>query len=641
VRGTSALGPIAIALLVVASGLLGCAGQRASSALRRQLHTVRHIGFEGNEAFSDRKLRSVMTIKQPGITHPFRRSLYVKDLLLKDLATVRDFYRDHGYLEFSITDLEEDFNEERRTVRLFVTVSEGPVTRVRALHFDGANALPEKELRDLVKLRAGGVYSPFVSSGDVERLLRAYVDRGYFFARVGRTEETTAEGMNVTFHIDEGRKATLRVVEATGNTQTKSKYIERELAVQEGGPVTGRQLREGQRRLTKLGLFSLARPRTVVVDSSTALVDVIVEVRERKQGWYGLGFGFTSDERVRTSGEWGHRNVFGTTRRVQLTGSIGWDVDSLFTRGADKDDTERNGNLTWVEPWVFGSRVEGSFSVFHSLDEKPRAFRYETNGLRAAFKREVSEFTDLFLTLEDEWVQSNDTTLVSEDFTRQNVGFSGERDRRDDLLDPRRGEVQRWSLRYSRVEGDYAYAKSLASTSHAWSKNRERSATTALRFELGYIRAFIGSRGRAPENDALAEVPYQDRFFIGGATTLRGYRRDETGPIGTDGLARGGTFLLLANAEYRFPIWWRFGGALFLDVGNVWADPNELKVSRLYGSFAGEFSPLDVRTSIGAGLRAATPVGPLRLDYGRKLGSDLDSAYERPWDIHVSLGHAF
>jgi outer membrane protein insertion porin family len=582
-----------------------------------------------------------MSIKQPGITHPFRRSLYVQDLLLKDLAIVRDFYQDHGYLGFAIANYEETFNDAKRTVRLVVHVIEGPITYVSDLSFDGVTVFTPEEVRDVVKLRAGGVYSPFVSNGDVERLTRAYVDRGYFFARVSKSESKSANGIGVAFHVREGSIATLRAAEVTGNTNTRSVYIERELELERGGEVTGRQLREGQRRLTKFGLFSLVRPRTLVVDSSRALVDVIVDVRERKQGWYGLGFGFTSDERVRVSGEWGHRNVAGTTRRVQLTGSIGWDVDSLFTRGADKDQSERTGQLTWVEPWVFGARVEGSFAVFHVLDQKPRAFRYETNGLRAAFKREVSEFTDLFLTLENEWVQSNDTTLVSSDYVRQNVGFGGERDRRDDLLDPRRGSVQRGNFQYSRLEGDYTYAKSLVSTSHAWSKGTARRTTVAVRGEVGYTHAFVGSRGRAIEDDPLAEVPYQDRFFVGGATTLRGYRRDEVGPLGTDGLTRGGTVLLLANAEFRFPIFWRFHGGLFVDAGNIWAHPADVKGKRLWGSFGKDFSSLDLRYAIGAGLRAQTPVGPLRLDYGRKIGTGVGSAYQRAWDIHVSLGHAF
>jgi outer membrane protein insertion porin family len=238
-------------------------------------------------------------------------------------------------------------------------------------------------------------------------------------------------------------------------------------------------------------------------------------------------------------------------------------------------------------------------------------------------------------------VQSNDTTLVNSDYVRQNVGFGGERDRRDDLLDPRRGSVQRGDFRYSRLEGDYAYAKTLVSTSHAWSKGAAFRTTLAVRGEAGYIRAFIGSRGFAVEDDPLAEVPYQDRFFLGGATTLRGYRRDEVGPLGTDGFTRGGTVLVLANAELRFPIFWRFQGGLFLDAGNIWADPADLKARRFIGAFGSDFSPLDLRYSLGVGLRAVTPVGPLRLDYGRKIGTGVGSAYARAWDVHVSLGHAF
>lgn len=626
---------LVVGLLAVLSLLvgLGCGGRRPVADLRESLHWVKSIEFEGNQRFSDGKLRSLMTMKQPGLTRPFRRSYYFRDLLLKDLSDVRDHYRDHGYLDLQVASLDESFDEEDGSVSLTITVVEGPVTRVEEIRYEGATVLSTDELDEVTKLEPGHAFSPFVSRGDAERIRNAYLDRGYLLVGVERTEDIQGGVARITHVIDEGEPSRLRYLEATGNHHTQDRYIIREVGVRRGEVLTRKDIQGARRRLSQLGLFSVVRARPAVVDSAT--VDLEIEVRERKHGFYGFGFGFTSDERVRVSGEWGHRNVWGTARRVQTSAAVGWDVDDI-TGGRKVRDTERDLRATWVEPWIFGTRNEGIFGVFHELVEDPGSPRYVTNGLSATLRREISEFVDLFLTFENEWVNSNDETLDDPDFTKQSVRIEGERDTRDNILNPRRGSIQRGTVQYSRLEGSYDYAKTLVSTSHALPRNRERTRLVAFRLQGGYIFPVSDD-----ERDFLSDIPYTDRFFIGGATTLRGYDRETLGPLDEDGSTRGGTVLFLANVEYRFPLWWKLSGGTFLDAGNIWSDVSEVKPERLLGSFLGGYSPLDVRFGLGAGLRLETPVGPLRVDYGRKLGDLEDAPFDRDWEIHLSLGHAF
>jgi outer membrane protein insertion porin family len=623
---------VALLLLVVALAP-GCGGRRPVSELRESLHRVRSIEFEGNTRFSDGHLRSLMTMKEPGLTRPFRRSYYFRDLLLKDLSDVRDHYRDHGYLDLQVASLDEDFDDESGSVALTITLDEGSVTLVDTMAYEGATVFDRNALDEITRLEEGRPYSPFVSRGDAERVRNAYLDRGYLLVDVRLREDVLEAGASVTYVIDEGQPTRLRYLDASGNQHTQRKYIIREVGVSRGEVLTRGDIHRTRRRLSRLGLFSVIRALPVVVDSAT--VDLEIEVRERKHGFYGFGFGFTSDERVRLSGEWGHRNVWGTARRVQTSVAVGWDVEDI-TSGRRVVDTERDIRATWVEPWIFGTRNEAILGVYHELIEDPSSPRYITNGLSATLRREISEFVDLFLTFENEWVQSNDQTLTDSDFTKQSVRLEGERDARDNILDPRRGSIQRTSVQYSRLEGSYDYLKSLVSTSNALPRNRERTRLVAFRLQTGYI-----SPVSEPGGDFLGEIPYTDRFFIGGATTLRGYDREQLGPLDENGITRGGTVLFLANVEYRFPLWWRFAGGLFLDAGNVWSDVAEVKLERVVGSFWGDYSPLDVRYGLGAGLRLGTPVGPLRLDYGRKLGETDEAPFDRGWELHLSLGHAF
>jgi len=620
--------------------LAGCGGRLSNGDIRSDLPWVRSIEFEGNVAFSDGRLASLMELTPPDLTHPFRRSYYFKDLLEKDLLEIADFYEDHGYLDFRVVDWHEAINEKRGTVGLVVRVEEGPVTRVRSVRFEGVRAIPEHELSQKIRLAPGAPLSPFVLDGDRQRILLEYQERGYLYAACAGWYQLDDHSADVVYELREGVPARLQWVRTRGNATTQRHFITRELTLRYGELMSRSQLLRSQERLGKLGLFSHVHFVQEVADSSKGLVDLTIEVRERKHGWYGFGLGFSSDERATLSGEWGQRNIMGTTRRVRIDGGIGWEVDSLFTEGANKDLGEASAHATWVEPWFLGTRTEASFGIYHEFERQPSAVQTRTNGIRSTFQRELGRWVNVFLTLENEWVGSTDSTLRSQDYVTLATRFRTERDTRNNILDPTRGSFQRWTLEYAGPpNGDFSFAKTLLSTSHARSKRPYRQRVLAFRIQGGYIHP-LRSEGVGEGVASLVEIPYNDRFFIGGATTLRGYRKEQLGPLDEGGLSMGGRVHFLGNIEYRFPLIWKLAGGVFVDAGNIWADPRELKLSRLVGEFEGSYSRMDVRYTTGLGIRFQTPVGPFRVDYGHKLGA-ARREYARRWELHFSLGHAF
>jgi len=140
---------------------------------------------------------------------------------------------------------------------------------------------------------------------------------------------------------------------------------------------------------------------------------------------------------------------------------------------------------------------------------------------------------------------------------------------------------------------------------------------------------------------SLSRVPWEERFRVGGGTTIRGYGEDLVGRRNEAGRAIGGRVLLLANVELRFPVFSIVQGAVFLDGGNVWADPAEFKLAAFSrGLSNGSHSPLHVAYGAGGGIRVLTPVGPFRVDYGVKVGSGRAPGEGRG-SIHVALGQAF
>ena len=149
-------------------------------------------------------------------------------------------------------------------------------------------------------------------------------------------------------------------------------------------------------------------------------------------------------------------------------------------------------------------------------------------------------------------------------------------------------------------------------------------------------RAVIALRARAGSIDSTNPetlVPFFKRYFLGGATSLRGWGRFEVAPLTEEGNPIGGNTFFNFSTELRVPIVGKLGGVLFLDGGNVWTNP-------------WDFNFNDMRYDAGTGLRYNTPVGPVRLDFGFQIkeipGLLVDGEEQkRPFRVHFSIGQAF
>jgi outer membrane protein insertion porin family len=187
-------------------------------------------------------------------------------------------------------------------------------------------------------------------------------------------------------------------------------------------------------------------------------------------------------------------------------------------------------------------------------------------------------------------------------------------DLRDDIFNPRSGSVHgiviKEALKKLGSEADFTKV----------------SLQSSWYFPVGAdsVLALSARAGMAWPHRNTTEVPINERFFLGGGTTIRGYTQDLVGPIAPDGTPTGGDSMLLFNVEYRWNVAKGFGFALFSDAGNVWQDQT--------------LRPFDLRASYGAGIRYGTPIGPLRIDYGRKINR---RPGESPGELYFNIGQTF
>jgi outer membrane protein assembly factor BamA len=188
-------------------------------------------------------------------------------------------------------------------------------------------------------------------------------------------------------------------------------------------------------------------------------------------------------------------------------------------------------------------------------------------------------------------------------------------DRRDAPLAPRHGSLQFVSFETAAepLGGNVSFLKARLETS--WAFSWPPPLVLALAARLGLATPFASS----------SDLPIEDRFFAGGANSVRGYREQRVGPLDANGDPIGGNGLVVLNAEYRFPIWRWFGGAVFIDAGAVTPRVRDLAGSAF-------------RVGAGGGLRLNTPVGPVRLDFGYALNA---IPGEDRLQIYLAIGNPF
>jgi outer membrane protein assembly factor BamA len=263
----------------------------------------------------------------------------------------------------------------------------------------------------------------------------------------------------------------------------------------------------------------------------------------------------------------------------------------------------------------------------YTLNPLPPNYRYDRAAAEAVFSRELDQFTTARLSASTEYInirnvppgQAQTYRELGDNRTRRKLLLYIERDSRDNIFVPQKGSYSFVGLDYvgGILKGDFSYLKAQFS----WSRYKILIGQNILA-----NRIWLGWLDDRFKSGLSARV---DRFNIGGSTTIRGYNEKGLGPVFTSedlaGKPAGGRYLIITNLELRRPLFWRFGGTVFLDAGNTYARIKEI-------------TPLSIRFSAGMGLQFFTPIGPIRFDYAMRLKKQFDLGAGL---YHLSILYAF
>lgn len=614
---------------------------------------VSSLKFTGTKAVTQGQLKSVLATaasdKLLGVQLPWGTKRYFsREQFEADLKRIVAFYRDRGYPDARVTSFDVRLSPDQTAVDVTINISEGEPTRVERIVISGIESLPDEHRTNLgtrLPLEEGAALDRAVLQASREATLDELKDHGHPYAsvRVSEAPGSSDRLRIIHFTAEPGPIAHHGPIEISGNSSVSDKVVRRQLTFKPGDLFRQSRLVESQRKLYGLETFDFVNVEPLQLEMRASEIPTRITVTEGKHRKVNLGVGYGTEEQGRVQVDWRHVNWFGGARTAGVTGRY-----SGLDRGV---------RLNFRQPYFFGPRYSLGLTGQSWFTREP-AFDRETLGGRLTITRQLlgaggpvlrahpsttmivsyANEHDAYEISNDALTEANDNPdfrkrLIAQGIDprtgegrgqRSAITFDVNRNTSGNLLDARRGyfasvhleQAGRW------LQGSWDYSE----------------VTAEARYYVSVTeRTVIGLRARAGSIDAYGDqernVPFFKRYFLGGATNLRGWGRFEVSPLSGGGLPIGGATFADFSAEIRVPLWKSLGGVLFLDGGNVWSNP-------------WDFNLKDLRYDVGPGLRYDTRIGPLRADLGYQL-NPIDGLFvkkgtkNRRYRFHFSIGHAF
>lgn len=582
---------------------------------------IRQINIVGNQAFKEKELLDLFTLTTPGwMTWFSKNDQYSKQKLSADIETLRSYYLNRGYLEFSIDSTQVSISPDNQDIYITINVTEGAKYSVSDVKLAGELLIPEEELRKLIKVKPGDVFSREKLTESTKAIGDRLGNDGYAFANVNAVPELDKEKSQAafTFFVDPGRRVYIRRINVTGNTHTRDEVVRREMRQMEAAWYSAEKITRSRERIERLGFFSEVNVETPAVAGTTDQVDVNVNVTEKPTGSVMLGAGLSSSEGLILSGSVSQNNVFGSGNQLSAQINSGR-INKVYA-------------FSYTNPYFTEDGVSRGFDIYQrNLDSSYLTVgRYQTStlggGMRFGIPLNEKDSVNLGLAYEQIKVTlSSDSPQRYVDFVSQfgnktktvrtDLGWA--RDTRDSLLYPTKGGLQRVFGEIGVPGLDLEYYK--ISYQHQLYMPMGRDFTFLLNGEVGMADGYGGKA-----------LPFFKNFYAGGNTSVRGYKPSSLGPVDANGNALGGTRRIVGNAEILFP----FPGlrtdksvrmGLFVDGGMVFGKGEKIELGQL-------------RYSSGVSVSWFSPIGPLKFSLGTPLNKKEGDRIER---FQFLLGSVF
>jgi outer membrane protein insertion porin family len=564
---------------------------------------IKSIDFEGNKAFSDKKLKKLMLTKEHSIGE---RGAFIEELFKQDLETIESFYQKNGFIEAKVEDWKRSLIETQDKYRIEIDLKEGIQTLVDQLTFEGLKRFKPEELKKFLLVKEGAPYSMSRLEEDVRALLIYYSNHGYPYAEAKTdVEETAPHKVAIRYHLIEGPEVRIGKILLVGNFLTKKSAIYEALRFKEGGLFDPKKILQSQTNLRKLGILDALSIETLGLKGKEKIVHIVIRMEEKKNRIIDLGFSYDTDTSFKVKLTYSRLNLWGRAKHLDLKLTAGFELN--------------RGELAYVDPRFFGSDWQFLIDPFIQFEKRTFFEDFQAGG-SAALLRDLSRRLSLLIRYtftRTDFVESktdfslftpeDNITTGNADNTTGKLQFSLTYDKRDNFGDPRSGIYAIGLVNFVTLfQGGVSHFFKLGERfGYWWSPFHRFTVANALR---------IDSIISLPN----AVIPIQELIFLGGDDTVRGFKEDALNPSG-------GKLGIVHNLELQMRLIKGFEAVGFLDTGSL-------------TNSVGEISLGSIRNSVGFGIRYITPVGPIRLDYGIILDPQPGDNFGR---LHFTFGYFF
>ena len=585
---------------------------------------IKRVKISGNKAFTEAQLLAKMD-SGPKSKFAFLsdRDKYAKEKLSGDLDKLTSFYRDRGYINFTVLSTQVSLSQDKQSVVVNINVQEGDLYRVGKVHVGGDAGISKQEANKLLKLKEGNIFSQAALAETRKNIQNRLGKDGFAFSRIAVVPQIdkVSKKVNLIFQAEKGQRVYVRRINIRGNERTKDVVIRREMRQLESAFLSKDNVRRSKTRIQRLPYIQSANITTSPVVGRTDQVDLDVVVKELSSNDISASLGYSGSSFLFNVG-FKQNNFMGMGKSLSLA--------------ASNSSSEKSFSLSYNNPYHtidgVGRGVKAYYNQADADEDNTSDYTTDSYGLSLNYTVPVTEDNSIRFSLGGEHRTINTTSTTPDHITAfiadDNHGNSYNNligslsyihDTRDRFLFPSEGQRHSIVLESGLPGGDLEYYK-LKLTGSTYHPVTDKM-TFALKGGFAY------GDGYGDTN----ELPFFERFYSGGISTVRGFDHNSLGPLDSNGASAGGAFSANSRAELLFPV--PFVGedvqglkmSAFIDGGNVFESSKDFKVDEL-------------RFSAGLGVTWISPLGPFTLSYGKPLNAkDEDDTQELQFSIGTSF----
>ncbi|KXO11937.1 Outer membrane protein assembly factor YaeT precursor [Moritella sp. JT01] len=607
---------------------------------------IKQLNILGNTVYSTAELKNLFELSDhTPWWNVMADQQYQKQLLAGDLEKLRSHYVDNGYIRFKTESTQVSMTPDKQGIYITLKVNEGEQYKLGNISLTGNLLDKEEELRGLLALDSGELYSGASVTATEESLSRYLSRFGYAYPKVSTYPEINDEDhtVNLTIAVEPGPRIYVRRINFAGNDVTKDEVLRREMRQMEGTWLSNRLIDRSKTRLNQLGFFETVNTNTVRVPGEMDVVDVNVQVKEQAAGSFTAAIGYGNESGVSLNLGIQQDNFFGTGNKAGISVST--------------NDYSKKASLSYTDPYFTVDGVSFGGKIYVSDFEAKKAdivdYNNRTYGISGTLGFPVNENNTLSFSLGYEWNKISQTTSYAQtdifwDIYKDEIdqdgsfvvfqGFDVSASWRRRTLNrgvfATSGSEQKANftmtvpgsdVQYFKMSFDNKYYVPL-STNHRWS--------VLMRGRVAYGNGY----GQTSNGDDHV-LPFYQNYYAGGFYSVRGFNSNTISPKGLQNSSApgsgnsgyvatdssiGGNALATASAELIFPTPFLseeyanlVRTTVFVDAGSVWDTEFDASVyesqtclggCKYYGDYS---DPMRLRASAGVSLQWLSPMGPL------------------------------